>query len=178
MTESERIRRAIEQIAGDKIKDDTAACLRLYKAAVTTAPDSTTGLCGVMFVGEGTEIMLPYSNNVANAKVGEIVLVAVPFDNFVNGVVWTRPDFNSAVGGGEGGGGVENYQNPVLFPTVGKENTLYISDDENALYRWDETGEKYLLVGKNYDAQLQTINTKVNDLEIAIKNPILVIPEI
>lgn len=36
------------------------------------------------------------------------------------------------------------------FPNLGKRNTLYIAEDENRSYRWDETSLRYFCVGSDY----------------------------
>jgi hypothetical protein len=36
------------------------------------------------------------------------------------------------------------------FPNRGVASTLYITSDENAAYRWDETGSKYFCIGRDY----------------------------
>lgn len=36
------------------------------------------------------------------------------------------------------------------FPTIGDTNSLYISTDENAAYRWNEDDLHYYCVGRDY----------------------------
>lgn len=47
-------------------------------------------------------------------------------------------------------GGTIPYPNLASFPTVGKENILYIDQESNELYRWDDENIKYYRVGTDY----------------------------
>lgn len=95
LSDSEKIKRAIERVVENKIKTDTRSCLRLYKAVITTPPDGSK--CGVRLVGDDTELFLPYNNIIENSTAGSVVWVAVPFDDFRNAIVWATADLN--VGG-------------------------------------------------------------------------------
>ena len=56
-------------------------CVRSKKMTVTTAPSILTGLIGVTDAFSDTECMIPYQNDVANAKVGDTVWVRWMYDN-------------------------------------------------------------------------------------------------
>lgn len=43
------------------------------------------------------------------------------------------------------------------FPTVGKPDILYVAKTENTIYRWDDVGIKYEIVGSNYN-EIEQIN--------------------
>ena len=55
------------------IKQDTFNCLRMERYDVTTAPNGTT--IGVTMPEGGKEINIPYSKDVANATIGDTVMV-------------------------------------------------------------------------------------------------------
>lgn len=49
-------------------------------------------------------------------------------------------------------GKVESFANGLIdFPTIGKENVVYIDELQNAVYRWDDENIKYYCVGKDYE---------------------------
>ena len=52
------------------------------------------------------------------------------------------------VSGGGGGSSLANanviFRNKANFPAVGETSILYIATDENLLYRWDDTLNKYI----------------------------------
>lgn len=54
-------------------------------------------------------------------------------------------------------GKVMTYQNHFIFPGIGKENIIYIDQDNNSVYRWDDENVKYYRVGSNYE-DIQFIN--------------------
>lgn len=43
------------------------------------------------------------------------------------------------------------------FPTVGNVDTLYVAQDEDATYRWNDNPAMYYCVGRNYE-NIDTIN--------------------
>lgn len=45
---------------------------------------------------------------------------------------------------------IMQYGSIYEFPNRGVVSTLYITSDENAAYRWDETGSKYFCIGRDY----------------------------
>lgn len=45
----------------------------------------------------------------------------------------------------------QSYESYHNFPTVGKENIIYIDTSDDKLYRWDDTNLKYYCVGSNYE---------------------------
>lgn len=44
-----------------------------------------------------------------------------------------------------------HFANYYEFPTFGESDCLYISEDENAIYRFDATNRIYLCVGRDYN---------------------------
>ena len=46
---------------------------------------------------------------------------------------------------------VQTYDSPFNFPNIGKINTIYISESENMVYRWDENDLRYYCVGGDYN---------------------------
>ena len=88
MSESERLEKAIRAVLRKIIAEETNDCLRVIKATVSTAPNANTGLCGVKFIGDDTELLVPYTTVTANVAVGDAVLVATIYDSMRNAVVW------------------------------------------------------------------------------------------
>lgn len=86
--EIERARKALQAIFDQNFEPKAKDCLRLYKGAVTTAPDQSTGKVGVTLVGDTTEISASCTQFLLTSKVGDIVWVAVPYNNLRNAVVW------------------------------------------------------------------------------------------
>ena len=56
-----------------------------------------------------------------------------------------------------GGGGAVQVESKTNLPNVGSEGTVYFVKDENATYRWDETGLKYYCTGRDY-REIKVIN--------------------
>ena len=52
---------------------------------------------------------------------------------------------------------VETYNTFASFPSVGRQNVLYISKQENKSYRWDDDNVKYYVVGSDYE-DIEIIN--------------------
>lgn len=46
---------------------------------------------------------------------------------------------------------VHTYGSLFDFPNRGNSDSLYISRDDNATYRWDEANSKYFCVGRDYE---------------------------
>ena len=92
--ESDLIRNNIMKIAEDGTEKQTRSCFRVYKAVVKTAPNTSTGLCGVSFIGDETVLNLPFTTATSTVSVGDIVLVATTFNSFSNAVVWAKADLN------------------------------------------------------------------------------------
>lgn len=86
LSESERLERAIRSIVKKIIEEETRDCFRVSKAVVSTAPDGS--VCGVKYVGDDTEMFLPYTTTVAGVSVGDCVLVATVYGSLRNAVVW------------------------------------------------------------------------------------------
>lgn len=56
---------------------------------------------------------------------------------------------------------VLEFENTAAFPTIGKSEVIYISEETNLLYKWDSTGESYVLVGDG---------TGVGGTDLAVNN--------
>lgn len=52
--------------------------------------------------------------------------------------------------GGSGGTSIVQTDTYLEFPNIGNENILYIDRSSDTLYRWDDKGNKYYIVGFNY----------------------------
>lgn len=52
---------------------------------------------------------------------------------------------------GGGGDNVVSVANLASLPNVGSSSKIYIVEDENATYRWDENTVKYYCIGRNYE---------------------------
>ena len=89
-------RKAVEDIASSIVMEKIKNCFQIRKATVVTAPyiDSNLGnVCKVVFAGDTTELVLPYSSKLSNISVNQIVLVAF-FGSLRNAIVWETPNFN------------------------------------------------------------------------------------
>ena len=54
------------------------------------------------------------------------------------------------------GGTTNQYGSLFDFPNRGSSDSLYISKDDNSVYRWDEANSKYYCVGRDY-SEIDTI---------------------
>lgn len=45
---------------------------------------------------------------------------------------------------------VREADDTATFPTTGEEGVIYVSKNENRLYRWNSTDSKYVCVGSNW----------------------------
>lgn len=96
LNDSALLRRSIENVVRDVVKEETRSCFRVYKAIVVTAPNAQTKRCVVRLVGlTATQTLsIPYSSDCSGVSVGDAVWVGVPFSNFKNAVVWQKIDFS------------------------------------------------------------------------------------
>lgn len=90
---SRDLRQAIERVVKDVVTEQTRSCFRVYPAIVDTAPNSSTGICGVHLVGDTVQLSLPYSTAVQSVTAGDMVLVATVSDSWRNAVVWQTYSF-------------------------------------------------------------------------------------
>ncbi|MBS7328943.1 MAG: hypothetical protein KIG68_09415 [Oxalobacter sp.] len=51
---------------------------------------------------------------------------------------------------GRTGSTIRQYSSIAAFPNLGEDNSLYIAQDENALYRWDTATLRYICVGRDW----------------------------
>ncbi len=86
-----KIKQSLTKIIKEVIEEETKPCFRIYKAKVTSAPNGSK--IGVKLIGQETTMNLPYSTNVRNATVGNIVWVATIYNSFSNALVWETVDF-------------------------------------------------------------------------------------
>lgn len=98
ITESARIKTALQKITERVIREKTRPCLRLYKATVTSAPNTATNLCGVQLIGNTNTYNFPFSNVAADVKVGDIVWVASLYDSFSSAFVFATANFDVPTG--------------------------------------------------------------------------------
>lgn len=94
------IKQTIHNIAAEASREENVAAFRLYKAVVTEAPDAVTHVGKIRFVGESSQISLPFVNNTRSSVAGDIVWVATVFDSFRNAVVWAKKDLSVWDGSG------------------------------------------------------------------------------
>ena len=97
LSESEKIKKAIQKVSAEETERITAPCLRVYKGIITSVPDGTK--CKVRLVGDTTEFSLPYAANLSDLTVGAFVWVAVPYGtdkSMNNAIVWSDIKFASA----------------------------------------------------------------------------------
>lgn len=101
LSNSERIKRAIEQVVDERLKSQTKDCFRVYKALLTAKGDTTmtVKILGNN-AGSNDTMTIPFSSAVADAAVNSIVLVATTYDSWRNAVVWEKYNFKSPSGGG------------------------------------------------------------------------------
>lgn len=179
LSESERIKRAIERVADAEIEKKTAPCFRTYKAIVTEAPNGAT--CKVRLCGDDTELELPYASKLASIPVGKYVWVGAFYnvDNSMsNAIVWDTLKFDIA-----GGSTIvvddalstvsENpVQNKVVTNTI---NTL----PHDGIYYLENNGSVAAVTAKPYYASRWiTTNDNLNvsayydGLTIAIRVPV------
>lgn len=128
ISESANIKNSIHKITEEIIDRRTRACMRLYKAVVTTAPSA--GKCSVQLVGHSKPYSLPYSNAVANAGAGDTVWVASLYDSFSSAFVFARYNFNIPIS--SSGGQITvypGYTTSVSSSSAQHDITLYISDN-------------------------------------------------
>lgn len=93
-------KKAISSIAKDVSRESNASAFRLYKAVVTEAPDAVSHIGKIRFVGESSQISLPFVNNTKSSVVGDIVWVGTVFDSLRNAVVWAKKDLSVWDGSG------------------------------------------------------------------------------
>ena len=86
------IKASLIRVVDDEIAKQTADCLRVRKAVVTTAPNGS--VCGVVMAGDSTALSLPYSSAVSSVAVGDIVWVLLVGSSMRNAIVWQKLKFN------------------------------------------------------------------------------------
>ena len=149
MTEQDlvRIKNALDKMSGEVVTKETRDCLRVYKARVSTLPNASTGKCGVVFSGDTTEISALYTAFMANSAVGDIVWVAVPYNNLRNAVVWadsrlqtglsadTAPVIRFIGAHDVDGTGVPKTTNPMSFTIEVLSGEVKVGDEIQLCYR-------------------------------------------
>lgn len=149
MTEQDlvRIKNALDKMSGEVVTKETRDCLRVYKARVSTLPNASTGKCGVVLSGDTTEILASYTAFMANSAVGDIVWVAVPYNNLRNAVVWadsrlqtglsadTAPVIRFIGAHDVDGTGVPKTTNPMTFTIEVLSGEVKVGDEIQLCYR-------------------------------------------
>ena len=123
------------------IKQDTFNCLRMERYDVTTAPNGTT--IGVTMPEGGKEINIPYSKDVANATIGDTVMVGWRGSMSTARAMW--------FGKGYSGGGVS----PLDIYPIGSIYMSVNSADPGTLFGgiWQRIQDTFLLAaGSSYEA--------------------------
>lgn len=93
--ESGELRRMIERICDERIKEKTRECFRTYKARVVTAPNGT--VCRVRLVADNTVLDLPYISNLPTLRSGDMCQVAVAGGSFRNAFVLSNASFTCKI---------------------------------------------------------------------------------
>ena len=104
LTEAQNFWNSIRSKVLQECKDQIKNTLRVERYTVTTAPDGS--VIGVTLPYGATELFLPYSKEVANAAVDDVVLVAW-WGSMSNAKVYYFANGYEGVEGGGGGGGVD-----------------------------------------------------------------------
>lgn len=91
INESERLKRAIKPVIENIANKTTESALRMYKATVAALPNN--GTVGIKFVNDNTTLDLPYNSGLSLA-VGDIVWVAVLYNDMRNAIVWGDSSLN------------------------------------------------------------------------------------
>lgn len=90
LTESEKLKRAIQKVVREEIKAQTKDCLRIYKATVSTI--AADGIIGVKLVANSTELTLPCSTSAASLALDAVAWVQTTANNFRNASVISTAD--------------------------------------------------------------------------------------
>lgn len=80
---------------------------------------------------------------------------SISYNNGVDSIKFVNENFVDT-GGGSSGDAIQ-VDTLSALPAIGKENSIYIIKNENAVYRWDSLNLKYECVGRNYE-NLKIIN--------------------
>lgn len=91
INESERLKRAITPVIENIANKATESALRMYKATVVALPNN--GTVGIKFVDDNTTLDLPYNSGLSFV-VGDIVWVAVLYNDMRNAIVWGDSSLN------------------------------------------------------------------------------------
>ena len=95
LSETQALKKAIQDVARQVIQEETRDCLRARKAVVIAAPLGNS--CTVRFIGEDSNsggITIPYSSEVASATVGDSVWVLILYGSLRNAIAWKMGDFS------------------------------------------------------------------------------------
>lgn len=95
ISESEKLKAALAPIVRDIMRSDPEynSCLRVKKAKVIVAPNTTTNVCTVQIVGDTTELTIPFSSRVTSATAGEMVWVLIISNSLSSAIVWEKIRF-------------------------------------------------------------------------------------
>lgn len=115
LTEAQRFWDAIKSKVLQICRAETKNTLRMERYTVTTAPDGS--VVGVTLPFGTTELMLPYSKEVAEASVGDVVLVAW-WGSMSNAKVYYFANGYEGSSDGGGGGGTSDYADLTNKPSI------------------------------------------------------------
>ncbi|MBO5970701.1 MAG: hypothetical protein J6S14_19685 [Clostridia bacterium] len=115
LTEAQSFWEAIKNKVLQICRAETKNTLRMERYTVTTAPDGA--VIGVTLPYGTTELMLPYSKEVAEASVGDVVLVAW-WGSMSNAKVYYFANGYEGSSGGGGGGGTSDYADLSNKPQI------------------------------------------------------------
>lgn len=94
--DAREIKRMIQSLVRDEVRNQTKNCFRVYRATVIQPPfqDPKMGMvCKVRLVGDQTVLTIPFSSKVAFMRIGDMVLVATTYNSFQNAIVWETYNF-------------------------------------------------------------------------------------
>ena len=127
LTEAQSFWEAIKNKVLQICRAETKNTLRMERYTVTTAPDGA--VIGVTLPYGTTELMLPYSKEVAEASVGDVVLVAWWGSMSNAKVYYFANGYEGSSGGGGGGGGTSDYSDLTNKPQI---NGVTLSGNKSA----------------------------------------------
>lgn len=126
---------------------------------IATAPfdKSSKGVITALNGGKYSVLLSNGSSISVNADaahtVGEQVNVVIPQNDTSNAYI------SSSSESGSGGTLIDKqinfFANIYEFPSVGNPNIVYVTTSDNKIYRWDDVGIKYEIVGSNYEDIVQ-----------------------
>lgn len=93
LEDAKTIREAIAAVVREEVNALTQDCFRVRKAIVATGGAPNGSVCKVHFIGDDTELTLPYSSAVSSVSAGDVVWVAILGPSMRNAIVWETHNF-------------------------------------------------------------------------------------